>query len=469
MTRRFLNPGALLPSAADIEHLLRRTEFVARPNRVAELVGRSLEAAVDDIMSFSGDPGTVSFSSTDNFQRGVELTYFWLDRMAFDSPRPFQERLALFWHGHFCSGIMKVEKAEPMREQLDLFRRDGLTDLGSLALQMATQPAMLRYLDNNQNKQSSPNQNFARELKELFTLGVGNYTEADVEAGAAAWTGHSERWETGIYEWHPEWHDSSTKSYLGVTINQGGDPRDHGPQTIGVILGNGTVPQGAPLVANRGRPTRDVVSEFLTKKLWRSFAGTPIPIAVLNDLSSVARANNFQIRPWIRALLLRPEFYSTEVRQGLVAPPMHTMVKMLVATGLRASGNAPIWWMEGMGQRPLLPPDVSGWGHNVDFVNASAMARRSEAARFISWKTTAGYWAGDGLVHLAGGAIAQSEIDYTYTGTADQLVDRFLSTMRVTLSSSSRSALVDFASSAPWWQRQELVFLTLLTPEFHTA
>ena len=458
-----------MPSVADIEHLLRRTEFVARPHRVTELAGRSLEAAVDDIMTFFGDPGTVSFTSSDDFQRGVELTYFWLDRMALDSPRPLQERMALFWHGHFCSGIMKVEKAVPMRDQLDLFRRDGLTDLGNLTLQMAMQPAMLRYLDNNQNKQSSPNQNFGRELMELFTMGVGNYTEADVEACAAAWTGHSEQWETATYEWHPDWHDNSTKQFLGTSINQGGDAKQHGPQTVGVILGNGTVPPGAPIATNRGRPTRDVVSEFLTRKLWKSFAGTPTPNAVLNDLASVFRANNFQIRPWVRALLLRPEFYSTEVRQGLVAPPMHTMVKMLAATGLRASGNAPIWWMDGMGQRPLMPPDVSGWGHNVDFVNASAMARRSEAARFLSWKATAGYWAGDGLIRLAGGTIHQSEIDYTYTGPADQLVDRFLSAMRVSLSHESRSALVNFAATAPWHLRHELVLLILLTPELHTA
>ena len=102
-----------------------------------------------------------------------------------------------------------------------------------MAKTMSTQVAMLRYLDNNRNEAESPNQNFARELMELFLLGVGNYTEADVEAATAAWTGHSDNWETGEYvwrddgpkhPWEPMYHDSSVKRFLGVTINDGGDP-----------------------------------------------------------------------------------------------------------------------------------------------------------------------------------------------------------------------------------------------------
>ena len=102
--------------------------------------------------------------------------------MAVDSARPFQERMAFFWHSHFCSDLGKVGSAVLMREQIDLWRREGLGNIRSLATTMSTQVAMIRYLDNNQNKASSPNQNFARELMELFLLGVGNYTEADVES-----------------------------------------------------------------------------------------------------------------------------------------------------------------------------------------------------------------------------------------------------------------------------------------------
>ena len=149
---------------------------------------------------------------------------------------------------------------------------------------------MLRYLDNNRNEADSPNQNFARELMELFLLEVGNYTEADVEAATAAWTGHSDNWQTGEYvwldhlpkeRWTPIFHDSSVKQFLGRTINSGGDPRRHGDETIEVILGNGVVPPGADKAHNRGRPTRLVAAEFLSRKLWVDFANQLPPSAVI--------------------------------------------------------------------------------------------------------------------------------------------------------------------------------------------
>ena len=141
--------------------------------------------------------------------------------MAHDSARPFQERLAFFWHGHFCSEFGKVGSSMLMREQIDLWRRDGLGDVHALATTMSTQVAMIRYLDNNQNKKSSPNQNFARELMELFLLGVGNYTEADVEASTAAWTGHTDQWNDELtpYRWRADWHDATPKDFLGQRIN----------------------------------------------------------------------------------------------------------------------------------------------------------------------------------------------------------------------------------------------------------
>ena len=183
---------------SEIEHLLRRTEFVARPARVTELTALTdRAAAVANVLDVPADPGSASFTTTEDRRRGEDITYHWLDRMAFDSPRPLQEKLAFFWHGHFCSDLSKVGNGYRMREQIDLWRRHGLGSLRTLATAMSTQVAMLRYLDNNQNLNTSPNQNFARELMELFLLGVGNYREADVEASAAAWTGHTDDWETG--------------------------------------------------------------------------------------------------------------------------------------------------------------------------------------------------------------------------------------------------------------------------------
>jgi uncharacterized protein (DUF1800 family) len=463
---------------SDIEHLLRRTEFVARPERVSELTAAAdIGAAVDNILAVPANPGSPGFTSGENWRRGEDITYFWFDRMAHDSPRPMQEKMAFFWHGHFCSEFGKVGSAVLMREQIDLWRHGALTNFRTLARTMSTQVAMLRYLDNNQNKQSSPNQNFARELMELFLLGVGNYTEADVEAATAAWTGHTDNWETDAYVWRADWHDNSNKSFLGRTINQAKsdtDQRNHGYETIEVILGDpavngGRVPAGAAVAPNRNRPTRDVAAEFVSRKLWTFFAGTTPPAAVIDAMRTSAIANGFEVRPWVRTMLTRPEFYTTEVKQGLVRSPVDLLVAYLYATGLRARDNAPLWLMEGTGQRPLFPPNVAGWKHNGYFVNAGAMAARTGVARSIGWRTMRGYWGGDGLIHLAGGTISRSEIEDTYRDQPEALVDRMLQLMRLSPTNESRQALYAFSRESNRWERNNLVSLIFLMPEMHVA
>jgi len=316
---------------SNIRHLLRRTEFVDRDERVEALMALgSVAAAVDDILVGEPTAPSVTFASSSNWDRGVELVNHWFDRMAHDAGRPFSERMALFWHGHFCSDLDKVASALAMREQIDLWRRDGLGNVRSLARTMSTQVAMIRYLDNNDNKASSPNQNFARELMELFILGVGNYTEADVEASTAAWTGHSDQWndEVSPYRWRPEWHDFSPKRYLGRTINTGPDGAAHGPETIDVVFGDGIVPADAPTVANRGRPTREVAAEFLSRKLWTWFATNVAPSSqVLSTMAGALIAGDFAVRPWVRSMLTHERFYTDEWRcctRPASAPRMST-------------------------------------------------------------------------------------------------------------------------------------------------
>ena len=459
-----------MPSRSDIEHLLRRTEFVARPHRVNQLESLpTLDACVDDILQVPVDPGTVTFAQAHQWHRGNELIHFWLDRMAHDSPRPIQEKMGFFWHGHFCSDVMKTGSIDLMHEQIQLFRREGFGNLRSLAKRMSTQVAMLRYLDNNQNKRTSPNQNFARELMELFLLGVGNYTEADVEAGTAAWTGHTDNWETGAYVWRSDWHDGAPKSYLGRTINLGGDWTSHGAETIDVILGNGVVPSGAAVVANRGRPTAHVAAEFIARKLWTAFAGTTAPDGVVAGMRDAALGSDFSIQAMVRAMLLRAEFYSDDVRRGLVRSPVEYVVALMSATGLRSVEHTPIWLLEGMGQRPFSPPDVSGWKHNGYWVNASAMAQRATAARHYAWRTMPHYWDGDGLVHLAGGTLSQTEVSTTYLNNPAGLVDRVLQLLRITVTPSTRDALVAYTSSVAWWERNLVVTLALLSPDMNLA
>lgn len=459
-----------MPSRHDVEHLLRRTEYVARPSRIATLLDMgSLEDCVDDILAVQADPPSVEFVASGDWERGIELTHFWLDRMAHDSPRPIQEKIAFFWHGHFCSSRAKVGSNGLMREQIDLFRQHGLANFRRLAIDMSTQVAMLRYLDNNQNRASSPNQNFARELMELFVLGVGNYVEADVEAATAAWTGHTDRWDTDEYVWRSDWHDASAKSFLGRQINVAGPAQLHGAETIDVMLGAGVVPSDAPSVEQRGRETRAVAAEFIVGKLWTEFAGTSIPSSVSRALRDVALANDFEITPVVRALLLRPEFYADDVRRGRVRTPVEFVVGCLVATGLRSAEATPVWLMDGMGQRPLFPPNVAGWKHNGAWVDATSMAYRTSTARSIVWAAMRGFWHGDELVHLANGTLSKDEIFVTYRDRPEDLVDRILELTGIALTGGSREALVAMSRSAPYWERADVLPLVLLSPEFHLA
>src|SRR6185436_2636960 len=178
-----------------------------------------------------------------------DLIQWWLDRMA-TVPHPLQEKLALFWHGHFATQYSKVGSAQEMYDQNHLFRTAGAGSFESLVQQMSLQVAMLIYLDNDPNSKGSPNENFARELMELFTLGVNEYTQADIVASARAWSGHNclddDRTQ---YHFYPTRHDDTNKTFMGVTQNW------DGPDIINFLL--------------RDDPTRkNIAARFMATKLW---------------------------------------------------------------------------------------------------------------------------------------------------------------------------------------------------------
>jgi uncharacterized protein (DUF1800 family) len=468
---------------ANVRHLLRRTEFVDRNERVTELLALgSIANAVDNVLAVPANPPSVVFTRTENWERGEELTHFWLDRMAGGAARPFQERMAFFWHGHFCSDLGKVNSALLMQQQIDLWRREGLGNIRSLAKTMSTQVAMIRYLDNNQNRMTSPNQNFARELMELFLLGVGNYTEADVEASTLAWTGHTDQWneELTAYRWRNDWHDGRPKTYLGRTINTVNttedDRRGHGFETIDVVLGNGIVPTTADNVANRGRPSREVAAEFLSTKLWNGFAtdGAP-PAAVLAAMSTALVSNDFAVVPWVRAMLTHEGFYADSVKNGLVRTPVEYVVALLHATGMSSASATPTWLMNAMGQRLLYPPNVSGWRPNGYWINASAMEGRARTAQSFNWAAMRTYWnaGGTGLIDLRYGDLTNAQVT-ARTGSLPTLsnaafIDLLEAYMGIRLTAASKAELVRYANGASVWERNDALLLMMLAPELHVA
>lgn len=482
-----------------IRHLLRRTEFVDRQARVDELMALgSIEDAVDNVMA-TASPSLIPLGSGENWEQGQNFTRGWLDEMA-ETARPFRERMSFFWHGHICSELGKVNSTPFMAEQIELFRSGGVNgNVGQMIKDMSLQVAMLRYLDNDRNFAESPNQNFARELMELFVLGVGNYAEADVEASTAAWTGHTAHWETGVYGFVNERHEQAAQSFLGRTINQNTKPfKDAGYQTIDVMLGLGDYSGGGtvPVGPNAGQPAPEVAAAFLSKKLWQEFAEANsggVPTAVLADMVDALIDEDFDINPWLRAMLVHDDFYpdtNPEVSGGLVRQPVEYVVALMIAVGRTAGEIAPFWLMDLAGQVLLYPPNVSGWKPNGYWVNASTFEARNRIAQGCIWTIFDDYWKFDweerqkNFVELPGGRIYQHEIvggqglaaPYNIEPIDNAvLVDRILDYMDLHFSADSRLAIVDFcashfndvANTGNQYERREAFLLTLLAPEMH--
>jgi len=344
---------------------------------------------------------------------------------------------------------------------------------------------MLRYLDNDQNFATSPNQNFARELMELFLLGVGNYTEDDVEAATAAWTGHTRpRWDIDEYVFEADRHDNAPQQFLGRTINVGA-AQDGGNDTIDVILGLGalgvgTIPQGAE--KNRGRPSNEVAADFLSFKLWQEFgeaASRSVPAGVAEAMRDALIDNDFAIRPWVEAMLTHDDFYATATKTGLVRQPVEYAVALMVALGLRAD-QVGLWQMSRSGQRLLYPPNVSGWKPNGYWVNASAMGARQGLVQSCLWGLTRDTWDGDdGYIQFGddpANRLTRIEVqgrwqDGTEPIPEDQFVDRLIEYTGLRPGASTRDrVLVHLAhADVATWMRIDALLLLLSAPEMHIA
>jgi len=433
--------------SADLAHLLRRTEFVARPQRMAELAEATLEEAVDDVLDLArnGSPQLPERFAVHDGTRGweqyVDATGWWLDAMV-TRPRPLQEKLALFWHGHFTSAWWDVGRADHMMRQNQLYRELGLGNLVTLTQRMALEPAMLIYLSNGENQKSAPNQNFARELMELFTLGVGNYTEADVEAAARAWTGHNYDHTNHVYVFRPTRHDTGTKTFFGTPRNW------DGPEIIDeILLGS----------------TRRTAARFVAGKLWDAFAHPGGPANVLDDLAEVLLANGMELRPLLRALLLRPEFYATTSRQGLVRSPVEWLVALSFHTGLTGADLGVSWQGERMGKSLFNPPNVSGWRPNAAWLGTSALDGRAGVARSVTWRLR--------------DEARPYRFEDVHAMTVEAAVDHVAAYFGIhPLSSTTRGALVaahraerSSVGWASWWAPTNLLTMVMLAPELHMA
>ena len=235
------------------------------------------------------------------FERLMELRGWWLNRMA-KGPRPFQEKMVLFWHGHFATSFEKVRNAYYMWRQNELFRRLATGNWLDCSRTPGKDPAMLIWLDQAQSRKAHPNENFAREVMELFSLGEGHYTEKDVTEAARALTGWSLDRLTEKFIYRPLFHDNGVKTFLGRTGNLNGD------DVMAQIVAQ---PQAA---------------RFITAKLWNYFAGQP-PADSLNDaLAAVFRGSGNNFKPFLRVMFRSEEFYDDAIIRNEVKSPVQWLV-----------------------------------------------------------------------------------------------------------------------------------------------
>jgi uncharacterized protein (DUF1800 family) len=293
-------------------------------------------------------------------RRLAELQDGWLQRMA-AGPHPLQEKLTLFWHGHFATSVTKVKDTYLMWRQNDLFRRLGGGDWLTLLQEVTRDPAMLVWLDQAQSKPEHPNENYARELMELFTLGEGNYSEQDVAEAARALTGltldrlHQEP------VFRPRLRDARTKTIFGQTGNFNGD------DLLRLIVAR---PQSA---------------RFITGKLWRHFAGTEPSPELAEALAAEFRRHDNRFRPFLRTLFLSEEFHSPAVVRQQIKGPVLLLV-MACRQLERPLPPAPVTAnaLRTLGQEPFNPPNVKGWDGGIAWINTNTLLSRHNLALMLT-------------------------------------------------------------------------------------
>ncbi len=284
--------------------------------------------------------------------RGLELRSWWMTEML-ATGSPFSEKMTLFWHNHFATGQEKVRSAVQMLRQNQILRKHALGNFGALLREISKDPAMLIYLDQAQSKKGTPNENFAREVMELFTLGEGHYSEQDIKEAARALTGWSVDVDVGEFRFRPALHDTGNKTILGQTGNFSGD------DVITMLL------------------QRPETAEFVVKKLMREFVA-PVPEAAeVKRLAKIFREGNYEIAPLMRAMLTAPAFYAADNRSALVKSPVDLVVGTLRQFKFEVHDAAPFAVLtRQLGQDLFQPPNVKGWPGGEVWINTNTLLAR---------------------------------------------------------------------------------------------
>ena len=388
-------------------HLYRRACFGGSPDDVARATAAGLHAAVDAFVNFADTsalpaqpslyPDTLTRPQREAFaaeakaraadpssapdpalqqvrqdlnkarrENAALLQSWFLERMI-ASPAQLQEKMTLFWHGHFTSAYDKGIPAQALADQNNLFRTYALGNVRELTQHVSQDPAMLRYLDNAQNNKAHPNENYARELMELFTLGIGNYTEADVRESARSFTGWGLDAEDAFTVF-PGRHDDGLKTFLGQT------GAFTGTDIVKIIF---TQPAAARLFA------RELLAFFVYSD--------PEP-ALIDAVAEQIRRNDYTLQPVLANLLRSNLFYSDRAYRALVKSPVQFVVGAYQLFGLTTVDQPTLGALRRMGQVLFYPPNVKGWDGGAAWLNSQTMLTRENFAAGLSAKIGSAAW-----------------------------------------------------------------------------
>ncbi len=288
----------------------------------------------------------------------VELIGWWLTRMRY-TPNPAREKMTLFWHGHFATSVAKVKRAYFMWLQNETLRQNAFGNFGKMVKDISRDPAMLIWLDTRQSKKEHPNENFARELMELFTLGIGNYTEKDIQEASRAFTGYRINPFNETFRYAPFQHDDGDKTFFGRTGRFTGD------DIVDIIA------------------KQPACASFITKKIWEFFVADDPHPGVLDVLAWNFRQSGGAIRPLMREIFSSAAFYAPDVIRSQIKSPVQWLVQTAKELEIGIPpGPLTVNALRQMGQAPFIPPNVKGWDGGRAWITTSTLLFRYNLSNY---------------------------------------------------------------------------------------
>ena len=428
-----------------LAHLMRRAGFGATRDELEAYAAQGYTATADELLN-PGDPEVMPDDIIRRYHVDQsELRQLdgaganWLYRMV-TTKCPLEEKIALFWHGLFATGYSKLNQARALLNQIDMFRRHGLGRFDALLVELSKDPAMLLWLDNTDNHKGAINENYGRELLELFSMGIGNYTEEDIKECSRAFTGWTlgnaeymamraskdSIWPYSRIAWHfqyRDWdHDEGQKTFLGETGNFNGE------DIIGIIA------------------RQQATARFVSTRLFQFFAADEADAdgeQVVEAMMQSYFDSGYEIRAVLRTLFLSDYFMSEKARYARVKGPVELLVGAIRQAGSYRAPTLGVHQMayQGffMGQGLLQPPSVEGWHEGMEWIDSGSLVERVNfVAQELSSLDKPGVRAIiDRLAAENGGVL-----------TPEQLVDQCLDLLGpVAVEDDTRTALVDFAAA----------------------